>query len=94
VFSPAMEEQRMEEKRYLYDTLYTCETLELEHEKAETVVKTIFEFYMEDPERMPAGYLEDIAQEGLARTVADYIAGMTDSFILQQYWTAKSKTRR
>jgi len=94
VFSPAMEEQRIEEKRYLYDTLYTCETLELEHEKAETVVKTIFEFYMEDPERMPAGYLEDIAQEGLARTVADYIAGMTDSFILQQYWMAKSKTRR
>lgn len=94
VFSPAMEEQRVEEKRYLYDTLYTCETLELEHEKAETVVKTIFEFYMEDPERMPVGYLEDAAQEGLARTVADYIAGMTDSFILQQYWTAKSKTRR
>ena len=93
VFSPEMEEMRREEKRYLYDTLYTCPTLEAEHNKAENVVNTLFEFYLKHPERMPPGYLEESATEGLPRVVADYIAGMTDSFILQQFWTA-SKLRR
>ena len=32
--------------------------------------------------------------EGLARTVADYIAGMTDSFILLQYPQVKRAVRR
>ena len=33
-FSPPAEAQRLEEKRYLYDTLYTCPALDLEHRKA------------------------------------------------------------
>ncbi|MEG9433219.1 dNTP triphosphohydrolase [Terriglobus sp. ADX1] len=92
-FSPAMEAQRQEEKAYLYGKLYTCDFLEAEHAKAEHVVSTLFHFYMQDPSRMPAGYVEESAVDGLPRIVADYIAGMTDNFILQQFWTA-SKHRR
>jgi dGTPase len=40
---------------------------------------------MADPTHLPADHQEQIATEGLARTVTDYIAGMTDSFI-QQLW--------
>lgn len=93
VFSPETEAMRQQEKRYLYDTLYTCPTLEAEHEKAQNVVHTLFHFYMREPGRMPPSYLEESAQEGLPRVVADYIAGMTDSYILQQFWIA-SKLRR
>jgi dGTPase len=35
-----------------------------------------------------------VQTEGLARTVADYIAGMTDSFILLQYAQIKRTVRR
>jgi dGTPase len=94
IFSDPVEAQRLEEKRYLYDTLYTCDTLEAEHDKAAQVVSTLFAWYMESPQRMPAGYVEEAQEQGLARVVADYIAGMTDSFILQQFWAAKSRTRR
>ena len=93
VFSPPVEAMRREEKSYLYNTLYTCPTLEAEHDKAENVVSTIFHFYMRAPERLPEGYLRDSETEGLPRMVADYIAGMTDSYILQQFWMA-SKLRR
>ncbi len=94
VFSDEMEAQRLQEKRYLYDTLYTCDTLEAEHDKAAQVVSTLFAWYMESPQRMPAGYVVEAQEQGLARVVADYIAGMTDSFILQQFWAAKSRTPR
>lgn len=88
VFSPGMEAMRREEKRYLYGTLYTCPTLEAEHDKAENVVSTLFNFYIKEPDRLPEGYVEESATEGLPRVVADYIAGMTDSYILQQFWMA------
>jgi dGTPase len=92
-FSPQVEAERLQEKRYLYDTLYTCEPLETEHEKAEEVVTTLFEHWINDPEELPVGHFEAVQNEGLARVVADYIAGMTDSFILLQYAQIKRAVR-
>ncbi len=57
------------------------------------MVTTLFEFYMKDASRLPAGYVEESATEGLPRVVADYIAGMTDSYILQQFWVASKSLR-
>ncbi|MDE1156272.1 MAG: dNTP triphosphohydrolase [Acidobacteriaceae bacterium] len=85
VFSEQAEGERMEEKRYLYATLYTCDALEQEHRKAEEVVTELFNFWMAEPEELPESYVAEIESEGLARVVADYIAGMTDNYILLQY---------
>jgi dGTPase len=93
-FSPEAESQRVQEKRYLYDTLYTCNALSLEHEKAEEVVTALFDFWIDEPQELPSGYIEEIESEGLARVVADYIAGMTDSYILLQYAQIKRAIRR
>jgi dGTPase len=93
VFSSQAEQERLEEKQYLYDTLYTCETLELEHSKAEEVVSELFAFWMSEPEELPDSYIEEAETEGLARTVADYIAGMTDHFILLQYAEMRRRIR-
>jgi dGTPase len=82
LFSRLVEVQRFEEKKYLYDALYTCDVLEREHDKATEVVTRLFDYWMDDPERLPAGYIEQTKTEAPARIVADYIAGMTDSFIL------------
>ncbi len=94
VFSPEVEAQRLQEKQYLFDTLYTCSALSIEHDKAEEVVTALFNFWMEEPEELPRGYFDEIAAEGMARVVADYIAGMTDSFILLQYAAIKRAIRR
>lgn len=93
-FSPQAEAERLQEKHYLYDTLYTCEALENEHDKAEEVVTALFSYWINNPEELPQGHFEGIESEGLARIVADYIAGMTDSFILLQYAEIKRAVRR
>lgn len=93
-FSPQAEAERLQEKKYLYDTLYTCRALENEHDKAEEVVTALFNYWINDPEELPQGHFEGIESEGLARIVADYIAGMTDSFILLQYAQIKRAVRR
>lgn len=93
VFSPAMEEARQQEKRYLHRYLYGCPELDREHDKAEDVVSSLFQFWISAPEELPSGYQEEIVEEGLARTVADYIAGMTDAYILQQFALVRRAVR-
>jgi dGTPase len=65
--------------------LYQSPELEAEHEHANWVVKSLFAAWAEDPELLPADHRARIAEEGVARTVADYIAGMTDAYI-EQAW--------
>jgi dGTPase len=93
VFSAQAESERLEEKRYLYDTLYTCPALEMEHSKAEQVVTELFDFWVNEPEELPEAYFAEIESEGLARVVADYIAGMTDNFILLKYAEVRRRVR-
>lgn len=93
VFSPATEAERLEEKNYLYEALYTCPALEREHDKAETVVTELFEFWEREPEALPESYFAEIETEGLPRVIADYIAGMTDNFILLQYADVRRRLR-
>ncbi len=91
--SPQAESERLEEKRYLYETLYTCSELDREHTKAGEVVSELFDFWMNAPEELPDDYYADVEHEGAARVIADYIAGMTDSFILMQFAEVRRRVR-
>ncbi len=87
------EAERAEGKRYLYETLYTCVALEQEHLNAENVVTELFDLWVRDPGELPESYLEEVETAGAPRVAADYIAGMTDNFILQQYADSRSSLR-
>jgi dGTPase len=88
-FSAVMEAQRAAAKRYLY--LYQSEELEAAHVEAERVVATLFRCWTTQPELLPASCAADAEAEGLPRTVADYLAGMTDQFILGQFALYKER---
>jgi dGTPase len=78
-----MDSERATVKRFLYANLYNTPAQELDHAQAEEVVLELFGSFMSDPGLMPPDHQAQIPTEGLARTVADYIAGMTDSYIVQ-----------
>jgi dGTPase len=83
--STAMEDDRATAKSYLYTNFYNSPGMEEEHERAARVVQELFSVLIGDPSLLPADHQVQIPTEGLARTVADYIAGMTDSYI-EQLW--------
>jgi dGTPase len=59
--------------------------MEQVHTHAAMVVEGLFAALIADPGMLPEDHLAQIPAEGLARTVADYIAGMTDSYV-EQLW--------
>lgn len=82
-FSAPMEAERAATKKFLYANLYNSPAQEQVHAQAEKVVAEVFAFLIAEPAKMPQDHQAQIPTEGLARTVADYIAGMTDSYIVQ-----------
>jgi dGTPase len=84
-FSPEVENERRENKNFLYSKLYYSAALEPGKEDAERIIRELFAFWMQKPETLPQGYREKAEEEPLARVVCDYIAGMTDHFIYEQY---------
>lgn len=84
-FSPQVEEERRSTKEFLYRRLYFSPSLLPEKQLAEQVIGELFSFWMENPAALPAIYRDKAGDEPLARIVCDYMAGMTDNYILEQY---------
>jgi dGTPase len=85
--SPKVEAERAETKEFLHRNLYYSPALQPEKEDAERIIAQLFELWMKRPEKLPASYQEKTKNESepRARVVCDYIAGMTDTYIYEQY---------
>ncbi|MGB9416411.1 MAG: dNTP triphosphohydrolase [Acidobacteriaceae bacterium] len=83
--SSQMEALRGEAKEYLSTHLYESDAVTPEHERAHQIITSLYECWVRDPSLLPASCASALAVDGAPRTVADYIAGMTDPFLLAQY---------
>jgi dGTPase len=83
--SSEMEALRREAKEYLGRHLYASDAITPDHQRARDIITSLYECLVRDPSLLPTNCAPALALEGAARTVADYIAGMTDPFLLAQY---------
>lgn len=86
-FSPEMAPQVDELKEIMRQRLYRHYRVSRMTEKAGRVLARLFETYMAEPRQMPEHILKRAERdnEPIARVVADYVAGMTDRFALDEY---------
>ena len=85
-FSPEMAERNRHLKRVLLERLYSHYRVTRMAMKAQKIMTDLFHTYMEEPQQMPPHIHQRIETgEPKARVVADYIAGMTDRFALDEY---------
>ena len=81
-FSPDMRQASTELKRFLFKNLYRHPAVQAQRDRAEQVLRELFQIYLTDPGRLPADFADG---EDHARACADYIAGMTDRFALREH---------
>ncbi len=84
-FSPEVDEERRQIKEFLYQNVYFSPVLQPDKKQAEQVIAELFAFFMKSPRDLPSSYQEKTRLEPLHRIVCDYLAGMTDSYILEQH---------
>ncbi len=83
--SPEVETERKLTKEFLYEHLYYTAGLQPEKEDAERIVTELFHLWTSRPDKLPTSYQQKAESEPLPRVVCDYIAGMTDTYIYQQF---------
>jgi dGTPase len=83
-FSPEIARQNGELKRFLHARLYSNSAIAEDRDRSVAALDALFLFFMEHPNRMPKQYAESAQIETRHRVVCDYIAGMTDHFLLRQ----------
>ena len=86
-FADATFAELKEIRAFLYVRMYRHWAVQRMRRKARLVVEDLFETFTAAPELMPADWNACAALDatGRARVVADYIAGMTDRFALQEH---------
>ena len=84
-FSAEVDAERREAKAFLHAWLYDSPTLSSDRMRLEELISELFRFWLVHPEELPQSYQDQLLDEKPERVVCDYIAGMTDNFILREY---------
>lgn len=87
-FTDKAKERIMEIKQFLYDKVYRYNKLTSITLKCQKIVQELFRVYMDNVDLLPFSWKELIIPRDIkskADIVADYIAGMTDRFAIQEY---------
>jgi dGTPase len=83
-FSPEMTKRNGDLKRFLFARLYSGPAISEDRDRSIAALDSLFTFFLEHPDRMPGQYAEQARHAPRHRIVCDYIAGMTDHFLLRQ----------
>ena len=86
--SKRVNDEHLSLKRFLSRNLYRHDKVAEMTGRARHMVEVLFTRYMENVDEMPPEFSASIVDTGeaeRARTVADYVAGMTDRFAIKEY---------
>lgn len=85
-FSAAIAKENAALKRFLLARVYSQPAIAEDRDRSVAALDALFSFFLSHPEKMPPFYAQEIAEGAVPahRVVCDYIAGMTDHFLLRQ----------
>lgn len=83
--SSTIAEQKREMEAFLYDRVYRHPRVLEMRSRAQQYLMDMFQLYTADVSLLPQWYRARCPSEGVARTVGDYLGGMTDRFAQQEH---------
>ncbi|MEG0368752.1 MAG: deoxyguanosinetriphosphate triphosphohydrolase [Hungatella sp.] len=87
LMSPGMEEAMRGLRSWMFEHVYRSDIPKAEEGKAQQLIVALYHYYLEHPEQLPEEYrrMMEIKKEKKERVVCDYIAGMSDSYAIDQF---------
>lgn len=91
-YGPARHQLNLELREYLYANLYYSPEVHEPNLRAVRLLRELFGFYREHPEAVGEQCRKRADKTGWPRAVCDYLAGMTDRYVLLEHrrWLASS----
>ncbi len=85
--SPAFRKEMDHLRKFMFANVYKNVRVKRDEDldKVETVIRSLYEYFLDNPELLPKDLKEITEKDGVQEAVKDYIAGMTDRFALSTY---------
>ncbi|HEX3817776.1 MAG TPA: deoxyguanosinetriphosphate triphosphohydrolase [Chthoniobacterales bacterium] len=84
-YSDSLGTENRELRRFLYANVYYHPRVAQVNQRACEMLRAVFAAFVQEPERLGDAAARRIESQGLYRTVCDYIAGMTDRYLLEEH---------
>ncbi len=87
-FSPDMFEDLSRLREFLFERMYRHWRVNRTRSQARRILADMFQLFLNEPDVMPGGWgpkAMAVDEDGRARIVCDYIAGMTDRFAIEEH---------
>lgn len=84
-FSADVAEQNAALKRFLFARVYSMPAIAEERDRSVLALEELFRLFVRYPNRLPPNYMEEARREPVHQVICDYVAGMTDQFLLRQH---------
>jgi dGTPase len=84
-FSETLAERNAELKRFLFKHIYNHPAITEDRDRSIRCLEELFLYYLNSPGSMPSSHEESARTEARHVIVCDYIAGMTDQFLLRKH---------
>jgi dGTPase len=82
---PEAAETSRQLKMFLHRRVYASDDLARARGESAAMIEELFQFFLDQPGRLPEPYAQQALDQPAHRVVCDYIAGMTDGFFLRTY---------
>ena len=83
--TPEVAQAMAELKEFMFQSVYFNPLAKGEEGKAEDMICLLYEYYYKHTDKLPSEYQDILMREGRQRAVLDYIAGMTDTYAVEQF---------
>ena len=70
---------------YMFKNIYYSNKVQLEQDKAKNIVKMLYKYYQSHNSKLPEFYKQIAKKFDVDRAICDYISGMSDIYITEQY---------
>ena len=84
-YSDDLFQANRELRKFLYQNVYYDPRVSEVNRRACEMLRQVFQMYLVDPDKLGETAAKRIESEGLQRTVCDYIAGMTDRYLMEEH---------
>ncbi len=87
IMSEIIDKAMKDLRNFMFKHVYSNPMAKGEENKAKTMLKSLYQYYLEHLHEMPEEYIWLVEQknESAARVVCDYIAGMSDQYSVRKY---------
>ncbi|MFZ5965896.1 MAG: deoxyguanosinetriphosphate triphosphohydrolase [Bacillota bacterium] len=70
---------------FMFERVYYNKKAKKEEDKAQFIIRQLYHFFLEHPDKLTEEQQKNIEDAGLHEVVKDYIAGMTDRYVINKY---------